>query len=128
MALRLRPHHIVALTALKQGSPLYRALFSAIVRTMYGRETYRDYRKVVQKARAGEEISITMGIGDLCTNCPYKEPCNSGEYTKGTEMVPRFFRTIGAVLSNTRDEDEKALNRLGLDQTQTYTLDQLMSK
>jgi len=124
MNLRLPPHHLERIIEFEKKGPLSRAFFSAIVRIFYGRETYSDYRRTFQRAKAGEEISITpSGFGDICTNCSYREPCIAGDYDiegdyEKVSKIPFF-----ALAKNV---DEGPSRRLKLDKSKTYKLNDFL--
>ncbi|RJQ16809.1 hypothetical protein C4573_01965 [Candidatus Woesearchaeota archaeon] len=128
MTIPLRPHHIERIIELEQKNPLYLALFSLVVRTLYGKATYADYKSAIKRVKAGEEIAVTREVGALCTHCPYQGPCLNQEYDRVSEMAPWFIRAIGGTVLNAPEEDKKALKRLNVDEAKTYTLQDLIHR
>ena len=124
MTLKLRPHHVEKLIELDSKNILYRAFFYGLVKTLYGAEAHKDWQETVLRIKAGEEVALTRGVGELCKHCPYQQACLNEEYGV-QENMPWLGRMLGTTLLNTRNLDDIAINNLELEEGENYRLDHL---
>lgn len=114
MVLRLRPHHLESIVTYEKKGLGYKALFSFVALSLYGKKTALTFYDVIKRMKSGEGFQLIEGADELCLSCFYQESCLKGDYEEAMNMAPSFFLFIGANLPNTVEQDKKALRRLNL--------------
>jgi hypothetical protein len=131
MTVKLRPHHIGMFIDDKgnliQGRPLLFYLQSLYDRNLVGRVL-----EISSGLTPNSKVEIVRGKDDLCSSCPFGEPCGARDYGKMIETIksraPRYIYQdieISLLKGHTPEkEDESIVQDYGLE-TKKYSVKEL---